>query len=70
MILLFIASGVMLLLLMLTFDRAFSLKASDPPGADNRLLVLNALSSQMLLPQFYHQKMSQLPALDRLSWGV
>lgn len=70
MILLFVASGVTLLQLTLTLDRAFSLQGSDNPAGDNRLLVLNALSSQMPLPQFYQQRISELQDVGRVSWGV
>ncbi|MEJ5065991.1 ABC transporter permease [Erwinia sp. MYb375] len=70
MLLLFVASGVALLQLTLTLDRAFSLQASDSQSGDNRLLVLNALSSQMPLPQFYQQKIAALPDVGQVSWGV
>ena len=70
MILLFVASGVTLLQLTLTLDRAFSLQGSDNTAGDHRLLVLNALSSQMPLPQFYQQKISELSDVSRVSWGA
>lgn len=70
MILLFVASGVTLLQLTLTLDRAFSLQGSDNAAGDNRLLVLNALSTQMPLPQFYQQKINELQDVSRVSWGA